>query len=241
MLYHTVLIGVSSLIPFPFVDDLIAGYFERLMVSRLAKTHGVSLSASQIRQLAQQAGFGCSMGCSLAASYLIQELIQSFLPWLKWQHAIDRATEAYYSGYLWNVLFGSPGFHPDHSIQYGRAVQNTRKGTNTELVKNLIRATFNSSRGLVRDISRGLARLAAYYFRHPLWFLSRARRKESDERLDQFAEDPQPGIRNLVEEVTGNLMNSLAAVPQAHFDRLNDRLRAELLRQGLSVDLNGHT
>ncbi len=233
LLYHVVLIGVSSLIPLPFLDDLFAEYFERRLVSRLARSHGVALSSRQIKQLAQQRGVGCLIGCSLIFSYLLQETIQTFLPWLKWQHAVDRATEAYYSGYLWNSLFGSPGFDAEYAAQYGRAVQNARKGTNTELVKNLVRATFNSSRGLVLDTSRGLFRLAMYSIRHPFWFLAR-RRRVADESLDQFTEDQQPGVRSLVEEVTGNLRDHLSSVPQAHLDRLNDRLRAELERQGLA-------
>ncbi len=232
VLYHVVLIGVSSLVPFPFLDDLFADYFERRLVGRLARSHGVVLSSRQIRQLAQQHGFGCLTGCSLAFSYIVQEVIQTFLPWLKWQRAVDRATEAYYSGYLWNSLFGSASFDGEHPAQYGKAVQNARKGTNTELVKNLIRATFNSSRGLVLDISRGLFRLGMYSFRHPFWFLAR-RRRVGDEDTDQFTEDQQPGIRSMVEEVTGNLMEHLSSVPQGHFDRLNDRLRAELEREGL--------
>ena len=211
VLYHVVLIGVSSLVPFPFLDDLFADYFERRLVWRLARSHGVGLSSQHV----------------------VQEVIQTFLPWLKWQRAVDRATEAYYSGYLWNSLFGSAGFDGEHSAQYGKAVENARKGTNTELVKNLIRTTFNSSRGLVVDISRGLFRLGMYSIRHPFWFLAR-RRKIADEEPDQFTEDQQPGIRSLVEEVTGNLMERLSSVPQGHFDRLNDRLSMELERQGLA-------
>ncbi len=233
LLYHVVLIGVSSLIPFPFLDDLFADYFERRLVSRLARSHGVALSSQQIKQLAQQHGVGCLTGCSLVFSYLLQETIQTFLPWLKWQRAVDRATEAYYSGYLWNSLFASASFDGEYSARYGKAVENARKGTNTELVKNLIRATFNSSRGLVLDTSRGLFRLGMYSIRHPFWFLAR-RRRVADEGLDQFTEDQQPGIRSLVEEVTGNLREHLSSVPQAHLDRLNDRLRSELERQGLA-------
>ncbi len=234
MLYHVVLIGVSTLVPFPFLDDLFGDYFERRLVWRLARSHGVSLSSRQVRQLAQQGGIGCTTGCSLVFSYLIQETIQTFLPWLKWQHAVDRATEAYYSGYLWNSVFASPNFDRERSSRYGKAVQNARKGTNTELVKNLVRATFNSSRGLVVDISRGLFRLAMYSVRHPFWFLRR-RRKIADEGPDEIAEERQPGVRSLIEEVTGNLMEHVSSVPQGHFDRLNERLQSELERQGLTL------
>ena len=233
LLYHVVLVGVSSLIPFPFLDDIFVDYFKRRLVARLARSHGVALTSLQVRQLAQQRGLGCSTGCSLAFSYLVQEIIQTFLPWLKWQHAVDRATEAYYSGYLWSLLFGSERFDAASSFRYGQAVENARKGNNTELVKNLIRVTFNTSKGLVVDISRGLLRLAMHSIRHPSWLLAH-RRNASDDALDQFTEGQQPGFRSLVEEVTSNLKERLAPVPQAHFDRLNDRLRAELERQGLA-------
>ena len=153
---NTILIGVSSLIPFPFIDDVIAGYFRGRLIWRLAKKNGIQLSSQQARQLGQERGFGFASGCLMVLSYLLEETLQTFLPWLKWQKGMDRATDAYYSGYLWDLLLSSVSFDANCAAAYGRAVERAKKGTNPALVKNLIRGTFSSSKGLARDVARGL-------------------------------------------------------------------------------------
>ncbi len=232
LLYHTILVGVATLIPVPFVDDVMAGYFRRRLIWHLAKNQGWQLSAQQVRQLGQVRGFGCSTGCLMVLSYVFQETIQTFAPWLKWQRSVDAATEAYYSGYLWNLLFGSAAFDPAFAARYGKAVQRARVGTNTALVKNLIGATFSSSRGLLMDTARNLRRFWGYYIRQSLRLVRRAARRE---RLDEYIEEQQPQITKLVGEAVGNLTDRLGAVPQGHFDRLRERLEQELQREGLSL------
>ncbi len=230
--YHTILVGVATLIPVPFLDDVAAGYFRRRLIWHLAKNQGWQLSAQQVRHLGQMRGFGCSSGCLMVLSYVFQETIQTFLPWLKWQRSVDEATDAYYSGYLWNLLFGSAAFDPALAARYGKAVQRAREGTNTALVKNLIRGTFNSSRGLLLDIARNLGRFWGYYIRQSLRLVRRAVRRQ---RLDEYIEERQPQLTQLVGEVVSNLMERLGAVPQGHFDRLRERLEQELEREGLSL------
>jgi hypothetical protein len=234
LLYHTILVGVAALIPLPFVDDVMAGYFRRRLIWHLAKNRGRRLSASVVRQLGLEAGFGCSSGCMMVISYFFQETIQTFLPWLKWQRSVDRATEAYYSGYLWDLLFGSAAFDPQHARGYGNAVRRAREGTNTALVGNLIRGTFSSSRGLVRDVARNLLRFWGYYIRQSLWLVRRVVQPHRD-RLEEYMEE-QPQLTKLVGEIVGNLRDRLGSVPQAHFDRLRERFKQELTREGLSLD-----
>jgi hypothetical protein len=235
VLYHTILIGVSSLIPFPFIDDVIAGYFRRRLIWRLAKKSGRQLSSQQVRQLGQEQGFGCVSGCLMVVGYLLEETIQTFLPWLKWQKGIDRATDAYYSGYLWDVMFSSASFDANQAGAYGRAVERAKKGTNPALVKNLIRGTFTSSKGLLRDVARGLVRFWGYYLRLPFRLFRRRGRRGSNP-LDESVEEEQPRIFALAGEITGNLRDRLGAVPQEHYDRLRARLGEELRVEGLTLE-----
>jgi uncharacterized protein (DUF697 family) len=234
LLYHTILVGVAALIPFPFLDDVMVGYFRRRLIWQLAKDHGRQLSPQEVRLLGQEQGLGCTSGCLMVAAYVFQEIIQTFLPWLKWQRSADRATEAYYSGYLWDLLLGNAGFVAQHAAGYGKAVQRAREGTNTALVKNLIRGTFRSSRGLVLDIARSLGRFWGYYIRRSLHLVRRVVRPRRS-RLDEYIEEQQPHITALAGEVAANLMSRLGEVPQAHFDRLRERFEQELRREGLSL------
>src|SRR5512143_915532 len=227
VLYHTILIGVSSLIPFPFIDDVIAGYFRGRLIWRLAKKNGIQLSSQQARQLGQERGFGCASGCLMVLSYLLEETLQTFIPWLKWQKGMDRATDAYYSGYLWDLLLSSVSFDANCAAAYGRAVERAKKGTNPALVKNLIRGTFSSSKGLARDVARGLVRFWGYYLRLP-FRLFRRRRRGGSNPLDESVEEQQPQIFGLAGEIAGNLRDRLRTVPQAHYDRLRERLEQEL-------------
>ncbi len=234
LLYHTILVGAAALVPLPFLDDVMVGYFRRRLILQLAKNRGRQLLAQEVRQLGQEQGFGCSSGCLMVISYVFQEFIQTFLPWLKWQRSAERATEAYYSGYLWDVLFESTGFDAQHAAAYGKAIQRAREGTNTALVKNLIRATFASSKGLVLDIARSLGHFYGYYIRQSLRFVRRVVRPHRG-RLDEYIEEQQPQITKLVGEVVGNLTGRMGEVPQGHFDRLRERFEQELERDGLSL------
>jgi hypothetical protein len=159
--YHTILIGTSPLIPVPFLDEWIMTHVWRHMVSELAKSYGCQLSSVQVRQLAYQNQFNCSQGCAAIIIYPLKEIIGEILFWLEWRRGVNLATSAYYSGYLLNVLFAIETFDPRRASQYQEAIQTAIKGTNSKLVRKVIRGTFLSGKGAFK---------ATFYW---LWELGR--------------------------------------------------------------------
>ncbi len=75
-----------------------------------------------------------------------------------------------------------------------------------------------------------------YYVRQSLRLVRRRGRRRDDGEADDYIEERQPNVVRLVGEVVRNLMDRIGTVPQSHFDRLRERLEAELEREGLALD-----
>ncbi|HSE97950.1 MAG TPA: hypothetical protein VLD57_06725, partial [Blastocatellia bacterium] len=59
---HALLIGLTPLIPVPFVDDLAKSFFQRRLARQLAQSRGRTLSPRAVSTLAEDRG-GCLSGC----------------------------------------------------------------------------------------------------------------------------------------------------------------------------------
>ena len=57
------LVGLTPLIPVPFVDDLVRGHLMRRMVRALAAERGRALSNEEVQALTEDRG-GCLAGCA---------------------------------------------------------------------------------------------------------------------------------------------------------------------------------
>jgi len=247
LLYHTLLIGASPLIPIPFLDEFIIVYIRRHLVAEIARSHGKVLSKADIGRLAAQQGDGCLGGAWFVITLPLKEIFREIFFWLEWKRGIDLATEAYYFGYLLNVIFERSEFNPQKTFLYRHAIRDSLAGVNTKLVQGMIGKTFYSSKGLVRGLTGWLFQFAKYYVRltarsvvqSSRRFFSRFRRKKvieapahisTDARLDSFLEEPQPQIRDLIETMLESLRSGIGGLPQKHFDDLSSRLDSELER-----------
>src|SRR5688572_3365162 len=85
---HSVLAGLTPLIPIPLLDDLVRTYFVRRLVRKLAAANRYILSDEEIKVLADERESGCLRGCMTTAFLLPFKLIfRKVFFFLEWKRA----------------------------------------------------------------------------------------------------------------------------------------------------------
>lgn len=230
ILYHSLLIGAALFVPVPFLDERMAIFLWKHMVSDLAKSNQRDLTQDQLLALSYQSRFRISEGCLFLIGRILKELFQEILFFLEWRRAISLATDAYYSGYLLNELFAHEGFDPAKADRYAIAMQKTKQGVNMKLVQGVFRSHFRSSKGVLTSLVKWLSSITVGYVRD-----SWARRKTSwdgvaEERMENFFEMHKSRFQTLLKDLIESVQTGIGALPREHFDELRDKLFEELRR-----------
>jgi hypothetical protein len=229
-MYHSLLIGAALFVPIPFLDDRLATFLWKHMISDLAKSHNKILTKEQIGLLSYQSRFALSDGCLFVGRRLFKEFLQEVLFFLEWRKAINLATDAYYSGYLLNELFAYEGFDPAQAGQYALALQKAKQGTNTKLVQGVFRNTFRSGKGVLASIVKWLSSITVGYVRDS-W--SRRKKKKnpeaaSEQQMENFFEMHRSRFQTLLGDLIASLQTGIGGLPKEHFDTLKSKLFDEL-------------
>jgi hypothetical protein len=230
VMYHSLLIGAALFVPIPFLDERLAAFLWKHMVSDLAKSHHRSLTNEQLLALSYPFRFAFSDGCLLLAKRFLQELFQEILFFLEWRKAINLATDAYYSGYLLNELFAYEGFDPAKAEKYAIALQKAKQGINTKLVKDVFRSTFRSGRGVLASIVKWLSSITVGYARDS-WTRRRKKRKAdnaSEQQFENFFEMHRSRFQELLKDLINHLQTGIGSLPKEHFEQLRVRLFEEV-------------
>jgi hypothetical protein len=232
VIYHSILIGAALFVPIPFLDDRLATFLWKHMVSELAKSHHRNLTKEQILALSYQSRFALADGCFFFLRRLFQELLQEILFLLEWRKAINLATDAYYSGYLLNELFASEEFDPAKSAQYAVAMQKAKQGVNMKLVQGVFRANFRSGKGVLTSVTKWLSSITVGYVKN-----SWARRKNkkngagaTEQQMENFFEMHKSRFQELLKDLIASLQSGIGGLPKEHFDTVRNKLFDELRR-----------
>jgi len=237
---HTILIGASPLIPVPFLDELVAFYLRRHLVSEIAKRHNQILSRDEVNQLANEVGGGCLSALSFIIILPVKELFREIFFWLEWKRGVDLATQTYYFGYLLNDIFGRADFRSRNTGIYRQAIHESLLGFQTERLRDVVKQAFFSSKTVVREVRHWLFQFAKYYLKLILalpvrlgrQLVSRFRGRrigeavepvEYAQKLDDFFEQSRPQLSNLSADLSKSLEGGIEKLP-AHFEQLSKRL-----------------
>ena len=230
VMYHSILIGAALFVPIPFLDDRLATFLWKHMVSELAKSHKKNLTKEQLQALLYQSRFAISDGCLFLGRRFFRELFQEILFFLEWRKAINLAADAYYSGYLLNELFAYEGFESAKAAQYAVALQKAKQGVNMKLVQGVFKGTFRSSKGVLAAIVKWLSSITVGYVKD-----SWARRKNkksaegaTEQQMENFFEMHKSRFQTLLSDLIANLQTGIGALPKEHFDTLRSKLFEEL-------------
>jgi hypothetical protein len=229
-MYHSLLIGAALFIPIPFLDERLAAFLWKHMVSDLAKQHHKNLTNEQLLALSYGYRFGLSDGCLFLGRRIFKEFLQEIIFILEWRKAINLATDAYYSGYLLNELFAYEGFDPTKAGQYAVALQKVKQGINMKLVQGVFKGTFRSGKGVLAAIAKWLSSITVGYAKE-----SWARRKKkknagstSEEHMENFFEMYRSRLQTLLHDLIMELQSGIGSLPKGHFDTLKNKLFDEL-------------
>jgi hypothetical protein len=230
VIYHSLLIGAALFVPIPLLDDRLATFLWKHMVSDLAKAHQKNLTKEQLLILSYQSQFALSDGCMFLVRRIFQELFQEILFFLEWRKAIYLATDAYYSGYLLNELFAYEKFDPAKSSQYAVALQKAKQGVNTKLVQGVFRAQFRSSKGVLTSLTKWLSSITVGYVKDS--WVRRKNRKNADaaseEKMENFFEMHKSRFQELLKDLMASVQAGIGALPKEHFDALRSKLFEDL-------------
>ena len=218
---HSVLAGLTPLIPIPIVDDLARVYFVRRLVRKLAAAHGYEVSHEQIKILADERNSGCLRGCAMATLLLPFKLIfRKVFFFLEWKRAADTASHVYYQGYLVDCSLAegwcAPAGH--RSIPEVReAIDAVLERLNTSLIDRAIRGTFSQSKSTLKNAAAMLGR-----------GLRRTPRTASADQVGEAVEAIEAGEAKELEGIAERLQAAIESIPAGHFQRLREDLAAQL-------------
>jgi hypothetical protein len=146
ILTHSILVGLTPLIPIPFLDDWVKSMFLRGMVRQISTARGVTLNAAQVEALIQEDFWdSCLEGCIGIFGYILRELLSKIFFFLEWRRAFNLVAITYYTGFLIDAALqdGYPLASEDGSTtaaaRLREAVRRARYQSNLRLFQRLVR------------------------------------------------------------------------------------------------------
>lgn len=97
---HAVLVGLTPLIPVPFVDDMVKEALERRLVREVGRAHGVELDDEAVRALVGEQGSAIAEMAKNAALFPFKLILRKVFMVLEVKRASDAASLAYHRAYL---------------------------------------------------------------------------------------------------------------------------------------------
>ena len=219
---HSILIGLTPIIPIPFADDLAKAYFQQRMVRKLAESYEQTLSIQDLKTLTNEEAQGCFPGCLTSVLfYPIKKLFRKIFFFLKWKRAIDTVSHFYHKGYLIEYSLEQGLLTPKGEYSAGqirKAIEATCQEIGTNPIEKAVRTTFDHSKKAVKDIA------------DTLWKnISQITGKPNDEELQKVAQTVESAeVRT---GVTTELEQALVTIPPSYFQHLTERFLFHLKNQ----------
>lgn len=222
LLKYAILVGMTPLIPLPFLDDIAQAYFERRMIERLAQAHQLSLTPEQFDELSTQSDpAGCVKGCLVnLLLYPLKKLLRKIFFFLEIKRTIDLVATTYAKGHvldrvLVRGLCAPAGPHAPGQVRVAAERALTRVGTSP--IELAVRHTFTSSTELLK-------RLVAQLFGALKRLTRGASREQVAEAVRAVEEQPNQELNSVEAQVEEGLKH----VPVTHFQKLEAAALEEL-------------
>lgn len=219
---HSILIGLTPIIPIPFADDLAKAYFQERMIRKLAENYGQTLTSEDLKVLSSEEKKGCFPGClTTILFYPLKKLFRKIFFFLEWKRAIDTVSLSYHKGYLLEYSLEEGLFQPKGAYsasQIRGAMDATCSEVGTNPIEKAVKATFDHSKEAVKNVADTL-----------LKSISQVKGKPSDEELQKAVQNTES-----VEISTGvntELEKALVSVPPDYFEHLKEKFLSHLKNQ----------
>jgi hypothetical protein len=214
---HSVLVGLTPLVPVPILDDRLRAYFERRLAREIAVLHGVTFGEDDLRVVGQ--GPGQEFWAELRRGALllpVRLLLRKVFLILNVKRASDAASATYNRGYLLDVALAARE-HPPHrrAEDVRAAIDATLADTPHSPIGTAVRLSFAGSKALLRQA------LAAF-----VAVLRRLGGGPDEVDLAQAIGESEE--RDVFAALIGRVREAVADVPASHFQALETRLLARL-------------
>lgn len=196
IIFSTLLVGLSPLIPVPVVDDLITAALSRWRVKYFATRYGLALTKEEIKILATEQQIGCLAGvANRTFGYILKRIWANALPWLEAGRAADLLARDYYYGILLDYAFAEGLYKAGNLAETQRLNTNiyeVRKGANLRQLQALFKASSKGAKQLalcfIRDVSeRYFKNILLAFQKH--WRKLIRQKENFSEQADQAAEE----------------------------------------------------
>lgn len=194
IIFSTLLVGLSPLIPVPVVDDLVTAALCRWRVKYLATQYGLTLTREEIKTLADLQQVGCLGGVAeRTVGYVVRAFFQNLLFWLEAGRVANLLAQSYYDGVLLDYAFAEQLYQPGNLAEAQRLRKNiilVRYGANFRQLQDLLKHSSSYTKKLATQFIRDVYE---QYFRDiprvlgKRWRQLRKRREELNEQADQDA------------------------------------------------------
>lgn len=256
ILTYSILIGLTPLIPIPFLDDIVKSEFQRRMVRQIAGLRGQAPTQAQVETLLKEDFMrGCIGGCAYALLYIpLRELLSKVFFIVEWQRAFNLVSTSYYTGFLIDCAL-MDGYRLDLPVEstaqarlLREAVDRTRQNADLELIQDLVRKYLRP--GLLLRGAWQIIRASVSRFPRILSALTGAIlqgvRSAPGMAWKGISNFPRRVRHNFIlrvqvllgrerapelvfaERAAQKIQASLMNMPSDHFDALHQRLQAEL-------------
>ncbi|MBI4854716.1 MAG: hypothetical protein HY819_23210 [Acidobacteria bacterium] len=211
---HSILTGLTPIIPIPFADDLAKSYFQERLVRKLAESYGQSLSNEDLKILAREEKKGCLPGClTTILFYPIKKLFRKIFFFLEWKRAIDTVSRSYHRGYLLEYSLEEKMLKPKglySADEIKNAIEATCLEVGTNPIEKAVKATFDRSKEAVKDVAETL-----------LKSISQIRGNPSDEDLQKAVQNAESAETRT--GVNAQLEQALVTISPDYFQHLKER------------------
>jgi hypothetical protein len=222
---HAVLIGLTPLIPVPFIDDIVKGYFQRRLVRSLAAAHGRELSEKDVAQLTEERGSGCLSGClGQAFIFPLKMIFRKIFFFLEWKRAVDLTSSSFHQGYLIDYALGegwlSQAPHARDASEVRTAIEEVCRESPIRPVESAIKISFTQSKSMLKAGAKVLEQA-----------LKRVTGKRDEREVSEAVTSVEAQEEREIAGVVSRLQKAIEAIPDEHFSSLRARLAARLRAQ----------
>ena len=219
---HSVLVGLTPLIPVPFLDDRVKAYLERRLAREIAAARGVALSEEDLRVIGGGPDQDLLAEIGRGALLLpVRLLLRKLFLFLNVKRASDAASAAYHRGYLLDVALAAKAHPPRRpAAELRAAIDATLDASPHSPIGAAVRLAFGGSKTLVAQS------LGAF-----IGVLRRLRGTPTESDVAQAVE--QEEARGVFASLVARVRQAVETVPAGYFEELEERLLARLARPDL--------
>jgi hypothetical protein len=217
LLRDAVLVGLTPLIPLPFVDDLARVALRRRLVRGVAELERVALDPAVVEALAGEPSGGCLGTLPRLLLYPIKKIFRKIFFFLEVKRAMDLVSTSWHYGWLLQVALrtGHLGNDPGRAGVVRAEIERLLEEASVQPLERALRETLRNSRAILQAGADLMGRAL------------RGTRRRAD-RVEQAVEAALPGEHRALDELVGRLQAAVSRAPREHLDRLAADLQARV-------------